>query len=103
MNTLLRILKLSRCHNLGLGLLKNWIGFRVCVLGNLPRERLKGASHVLKADGGAVQGKGIMAASGAWVLRVYGIADLGPGLRVSTLFSLYTCIINVHKKMQLYR
>lgn len=70
-------------------------------MGNLPRERTC-ASHVLKADGGAVQGKGIMAASEAWVLSVYGIAPLGPGLRVSTLFSLYTCIINVHRKMQLY-
>lgn len=27
-----------------------------------------------------------MAASEAWVLSVYGIAPLGPGLRVSTLF-----------------
>ena len=61
----------------------------MCVLGNLPRERLKGTSHVLKADGGAGQGKGIMAASGAWVLSVYGIAHLGPDLRVSSLLSVH--------------
>lgn len=72
----------------------------MCCLGqNLPGERSKCAYHILKADGGAVQGKGSMAASGRQVLSVYGIVHLGPGLRVSTSFCLCMCVMKVQKKM----
>lgn len=71
-------------------------------MGNLPRKRLKCASHVLKADGGAVQGN----FWGFWGLGAQCLWHCTFGSRFESchpLLSVYTCIINVHKKMQLYR